>query len=140
MVTYRGAGHIDDFGKVWRGATSSNLVEKAISSRLPFVNRYNTGFGIVGGVLTGIDMGLSFANAAYSQNSGAQVYYSIEGYLKAPSFIPGPLGVAYGISFDYTIRPVWHKGAETYNDAISRGTDPSVIFAMPGLGYFPPIR
>jgi RHS repeat-associated protein len=139
-IAYNGTGYVDEMGKIWRSATKSNLVRKTIVKGLPMINRYGTVIGKAGGGLTAIDSGMSLVKGYGATNSNDQIYYTVEGFLKAPALTPGPIGLLWGVSFDYTIRPIWHRGTITYRDAIHRGADPSIVFIMPGLGYIPPIK
>jgi RHS repeat-associated protein len=138
-ISYRGIGFLDNTGKIWRNAASSTFVRSSIVKKMPPITRFNTTWGKIGAVGSAFDIGISFLNASRADNPSGIFYYSLEGYLKMPSFIPGFIGLSYGIAFDNVMRPTWHFGYGTYNNSIDQGTNPSVIFIMPGLGYCPRI-
>jgi hypothetical protein len=136
-ISYRGVGFLDNTGKIWRNATTSTLIRSSIVQKMPPITRFNTTWGRVGAVGSALDIGISFWNASHADGASGIFYYSLEGYLKMPSFIPGFIGLSYGIAFENVMRPSWHLGYGTYSNSIEHGTNPSVIFIMPGLGYCP---
>jgi RHS repeat-associated protein len=128
--------YVSDNSFIWRTNNVANIIPK---NTLNYINRYSTGLGRFGAKLQTIDVGISFYKGAVSENSNDQIYYTTEGFLKSPGYIPY-FGTAWSLGFEPVIRPIWHNGAETYRDAIHRGADPSIVFIIPGLGYAPPVK
>ena len=137
---YRGKAHISNNGMIWRNVNNPKFLDNYVKTKFNYITRYNTIWGFSGAVLNIYDVSISFANSLGSESTSGKLYYLTEAYLKLPGFIPGQIGLFYNLAFDYTVRPVWHQGAQNYNSAIYQGSDPSIIFITPGLGYCPSIR
>jgi hypothetical protein len=132
-MDYYGKAYIDNTGKIWRNIERAKLINQELTRRMPFINRYGSTFGKMGGVLNAVDMSSSFYTAYNAESAEGAIYYTVEGILKAPAFIPGPIGVVYSISSDPVIRPIWIAGSENYKENLGRGMDPAMIFYIGGL-------
>ena len=127
---------IDQTGKIWRNANTSQLVNQTLNKKLPMFTRYSNIFGWVAAIPTTLDIGGSIYKGLTSSTIQDQSYYLTEGVLKTPSYIPY-LGTLWGLGFDHAVRPTWENGAKNIDNAIKHGADPSIIFIIPGLGYVP---
>ena len=127
---------IDQTGKIWRNANTSQLVNQTLNKKLPMFTRYSNIFGRAAAVLTTLDIGGSIYKGITSSTIQDQSYYLTEGALKTPSYIPY-FGTLWGLGFDHAVRPTWENGAKNIDNAIKHGADPAIIFIIPGLGYVP---
>ena len=118
---------IDQTGKIWRNANTSQLVNQTLNKKLPMFTRYSNIFGWVAAIPTTLDIGGSIYKGLTSSTIQDQSYYLTEGVLKTPSYIPY-LGTLWGLGFDHAVRPTWENGAKNIDNAIKHGADPSIIF------------
>lgn len=127
---------IDQTGKIWRNANTSQLVNLTLSKNLPVFTRYSNIFGRAAAVLTTLDIGGSLYKGITYSTIQEQLYYLTEGVIKTLSYIPN-YGTLWGLGFEPVVRPTWENGAKNIDNAIKHGADPDIIFIIPGLLYVP---
>ena len=127
---------IDQTGKIWRNANTSQLDNQTLSKKLPVFTRYSNIFGRAAAVLTTLDIGGSLYKGITSSTIQDQLYYLTKGIIKTPSYIPN-YGTLWGLGFEPVVRPTRENGARNIDNAIKHGADPAIIFIIPGLGYVP---
>jgi RHS repeat-associated protein len=91
-INYYGSKYITNNGILWKGVDNSSLINKTMVSKLPYLSRYGTVAGKMGGLLNACDITSSLYSGYNAEDVGGQIYYTVEGALKSPSFIPGPEG------------------------------------------------
>mgnify|MGYP001789525643 CR=1 FL=1 len=127
---------IDQTGKIWRNANTSQLVNLTLSKNLPVFTRYSNIFGRAAAVLTTLDIGGSLYKGITYSTIQDQLYYLTEGVIKTLSYIPY-YGTLWGLGFEPVVRPTWENGTKNIDNAIKHGADPAIIFIIPGLLYVP---
>ena len=99
---------IDQTGKIWRNANTSQLVNQTLSKNLPVFTRYSNIFGRTAAVLTTLDIGGSLYKGITYSTIQDQLYYLTEGVIKTPSYIPN-YGTLWGLGFEPVVRPTWEN-------------------------------
>lgn len=111
---------IDQTGKIWRNANTSQLVNLTLSKNLPVFTRYSNIFGRAAAVLTTLDIGGSLYKGITYSTIQDQLYYLTEGIIKTLSYIPN-YGTLWGLGFEPVVRPTWENGAKNIDNAIKHG-------------------
>lgn len=111
---------IDQTGKIWRNANTSQLVNLTLSKNLPVFTRYSNIFGRAAAVLTTLDIGGSLYKGITYSTIQEQLYYLTEGVIKTLSYIPN-YGTLWGLGFEPVVRPTWENGAKNIDNAIKHG-------------------
>lgn len=111
---------IDQTGKIWRNANTSQLVNLTLSKNLPVFTRYSNIFGRAAAVLTTLDIGGSLYKGITYSTIQEQLYYLTEGVIKTLSYIPY-YGTLWGLGFEPVVRPTWENGAKNIDNAIKHG-------------------